>query len=256
RRATAAFVVGRTGDLLQRSAVRKLLKDAEARVRQRAAQGILSKEVYDAAANSAKQDAKLLQGQKIAADEASLLAFIKKRTLSKSDQNRLRNLVTQLGSKTFRIRNKASKELTLYGSAALPYLRPALKDPDVEIKERAAKCIALIESGPATALPSAVVRLLRLRAPDKALKPLLAYVPFVDDELVEEEVLNALCVLNLRDEKVDPALTAALGNEMPARRAAAVFVIGRVGTLADHAPLRKLLADGDAKVRFHAAQVL
>jgi HEAT repeat protein len=256
RRAAAAFVVGRVGNLKQRPAVRKLLKDTEARVRLRAAQGILSKEVYDAAANSAKQDEKLLQEQKVPADEAGLLAFIKKRTLSKADQEHLRDLVRQLGSKTFRIRNKASKELMAYGSGALPYLQPALQDPDVEVKERAGKCVAKIKSGPATALPAAVVRLLRLRAPDTALRPLLAFVPFADDESVEEEVLNALCVLNLRDEKIDPVLTAALADEMPARRAAAVFVLGRVGTPEHYPPLRKLLVDRDPKVRFHTAQVL
>jgi HEAT repeat protein len=256
RRAAAAFVVGRIGDLNQRPAVRQLLEDPEPSVRLRAGQGIIGKEMFDAAAQSAAEDEKLLRGQKIAPDEAGLLAFIQKRTLTPADQDRLRRLVSELGSKTYRVRRKASAELPQYGSAALPYLRPALQNPDVEIKERAARCIAKIESGPATALPAAVVRLLTLRAPAKALKPLLAYSPFVDDQSVEEEVRNALCVLNLRAVKLDPALPAALQDKAPARRAAAVFAIGRVGTSADYRPLRKMLADSDPEVRFHAAHVL
>lgn len=256
RRGGAAYAVGRLGNLDERAAVRELLGDAEARVRTWAGAGIVGKEIYESARKSASADDKLLKGQKVKPDEKGLLDFFRKRTLSKADQERLREWVRQLGSNAYKERHKASAELMKFGSAALPYLRTALKDPDVEIKARAAKCVAAIESGLGTALPAAAARLLVLRVPDKAVRTLLAYAPFADDEMVEEEVRNALAVLNLRRVAVDAALTAAAKDQAPTRRAAAAFVLGRVGTRRDLRLVRSLLGDADAAVRFEAAHAL
>jgi HEAT repeat protein len=256
RRAAAAYVMGASGDLSQRPAVRRLLGDNDAKVRLRAAQALVGKEIQEAAERFAEADEKLLKELKVADDGPSLLAFFRKRTLSKEDQRRLRELVDQLGSNVFRVRTKASAELTQLGSSALPFLRPALQNPDVEVRTRAAKCIATIESGPAMALPAAAVRVLRRRAPAQAIETLLAYTPFADNEEVEEEVLNALCVLATETAKLNPALRTALSDNEPARRAMAASVLGRVGTRDEFQPIHKLLADHDAKVRYQAAQVL
>jgi HEAT repeat protein len=89
-----------------------------------------------------------------------------------------------------------------------------------------------------------------------AIQALLGYVPFADDGAVEEEVINALTLLCLRDEALDPLLVMALSDPLPARRGAAAMVLGRVGT-SEHLPgIRKLLDDSAAAVRFRAAQGL
>jgi HEAT repeat protein len=256
RRGGAAYAVGRLGRLGERAAVRELLGDADAAVRMWAGEGLVSREIYQVARNSAAADEKLLKSKKIEPTETGLLAFFHKRTLTPEVQQRLREWVRQLGSAAYKERKKAEYELKHFDSSALPYLRPALKDPDVEVRARANKCIAEIERGPATALPAAAVRLLTLRAPEKAVAVLLAYAPFADDEMVEEEVQNALSVLSVRGPALSPALSAALKDQAPARRATAASVLGRVGAPADLARVRPLLADPDATVRFQAASTV
>jgi HEAT repeat protein len=255
-RGAAAYVLGRVGDLDQRADVRRLLGDADPGVRKRAGQGLVGKETYALGEGTAAQDEALLKGQKVPADADGLLAFFRKRTLSEADQRHLEQTVRDLGSKTFRVRQKATAELVGRGSASLPFLRPALKDADVEVRSRARECITKIESGPGKALPAAAARVLARRLPPQAVATLLAFVPFADDEVVEEEVLSALSLLSVRQVALDPALKAALADRSPARRAAAALVIGRVGSRADCRPVARLVADPDAKVRFQAAQVL
>jgi hypothetical protein len=81
-------------------------------------------------------------------------------------------------------------------------------------------------------------------------------VPFVDDDEVEDAALQALCALAVREVRVSPALVRTLNDAMPARRAAAAHVLGRVGSRDDCKHLRDRLSDLDPKVRFQAAQAL
>ena len=53
-----------------------------------------------------------------------------------------------------------------------------------------------------------------------AINALLAYVPFADDDQVEEEILTCLTLLSLRESAVEPALVKALEDCNPMRRAA------------------------------------
>jgi HEAT repeats len=85
---------------------------------------------------------------------------------------------------------------------------------------------------------------------------LLDYLPAADDEAVEEEAVATLLVLGVADGKVDPALVAALQDHAPERRAAAALVVGRYGGEEQRTAVRKLLNDGDVRVRFRAAQGL
>ncbi len=206
--------------------------------------------------NATADDEQILKKANQPADGPALLEFFRKRTLTRADQERMDALVRQLGSKTFRLRSQASAELIRLGPCALPVLRRALKDPDVEVRSRADKCLKAIKNGPGPALPSAAARLLKARKPTGAAPVLLAYLPFADDEDVEEEVVGALLVLAFADGTSDAALPAALRDPHPARRAAAAYLLGRAGTADQRQEVRKLLADGQAAVRFQAAQGL
>src|SRR5262249_1080189 len=92
--------------------------------------------------------------------------------------------------------------------------------------------------------------------PAKAIAVLLAYVPFADDDSVEDEVLGALSVLSVRGERTDPQFAAALADPLAPRRAAAGYVLGRAGTPDQPREVRRLLDDPAPEVRFRAAQGL
>jgi hypothetical protein len=68
--------------------------------------------------------------------------------------------------------------------------------------------------------------------------------------------MDALAAVAVRDGKVDPAAAEALDDKVPLRRAAAARALGRARDAAVRAPVRRLLKDGDERVRLEAAQAL
>jgi HEAT repeat protein len=261
RRAVAGYILGRHGDRDQRETVRRLLDDPNAEVRQHAAQGLLGKRPWLSLRDNAAGDEALLRSNLGGFDEATLLDFLRKRTLSDGDQKRIRVWIRQMGAAAFYARADASKKLIAQGPPALSFLNEAARDTDLEIARRAFICIEEIKRGPGPALPAAALRVLARpvtgeHSPTAAIQAILAYLPFADDSSVDEEAVNALCLLSVRQSGIDPLLSAALHDGSPARRAAAAYVLGRTGT-ADHClAARKLLDDPEATVRFRAAQGL
>ena len=82
-------------------------------------------------------DEAFLAQHKIASDGDALLGFFRKRTLSSDSRRRLEDLVKKLGDPAFQTREEAERELMAFGSAALPLVKGALEDPDLEIARRA-----------------------------------------------------------------------------------------------------------------------
>jgi HEAT repeat protein len=267
RRAAAAYILGQRGGVNARATVRQLLADADASVRRAAAAGLAGKRLVQGLRETAAADALLLQTNLVGNAEADLVEFLRQRSLTEADIQHLKNLILQLGHGTHRIRSDASRKLATRGPAALPFLRQALDSPDPETARRARMCIDAILGGPGPALPAAVIRqLTRLaearsetspgRPVTAAVAALLNYAPFVDDPAVEEEVFTALTLLSVRKPGVDRVLTAALHDPLPARRAAAAYVLGHVGARSDALAVRKLLDDPYTNVRLRAAQGL
>jgi hypothetical protein len=203
-------------------------------------------------------DEKLLKTAKVGVEPADLVAFFRKNTLSPVEQEKLFGLIHQLGDDSFKVRQKASAELTALGAAAAPYLRRALDDADEEIKDRAHDLLTAL--GPAaeerSALTAAAARVFRAKTPDGAAAVLLAFLPDADGDAAEEETLAALATTAVKDAKVDAAVAAALKDKNPARRAAAALVLGRSGTDDQKKDAQALLADPDPRVRFRTAQGL
>jgi HEAT repeat protein len=257
RRAAAVYVLARMGGAAERGLVRPLLVDPEPMVRRHAAQGLVGAEALRPADESSAAEEALLRQYYVGADAPALLAFLRRRSLTDADQRHFQDLVVQLGHPSYKKRRQAVTELVLAGSAARPFVDRAVKtSEDLEVIKRAAECLARIDRGPGPALPTAAIRLLVKQAPPEAIKVLLTYAPSAEDESVEQAVLAGLAVLSVREEKVDPALGAALRDPAPARRAAAAYVLGRVGLRADCRAVRRLLHDSAATVRFRAAQGL
>lgn len=201
-------------------------------------------------------DEAALRAAGLASDGPALLEFFRQRTLSAADRARLADTVRRLGDVSFRLREKASADLVAAGHAALPFLRLALQDPDLEIARRAQDCVAVIEGGAEVTLAQAAARLLAARQPAGAAAVIVAYLPLASDEAVAEELLATLARVGVRDGQVDPAVAAALDDAAPVRRAAAAWAVGRSGGAEQRAAVHRLLADPDAGVRFRAAQGL
>jgi HEAT repeat protein len=198
---------------------------------------------------------KALQDARQATDGPALVKFFRQRTLSEADRKRLAEVVRALGDEDFAARRRAYRNLQAAGRAARPFLVPAQKSPDPEVARSAERLLREIDSGSEQALTLAAARVLAARKPPGATRTLLAYLPLAGDENLEEAVLETLAAVGVRDGKVNPALAAALKDDNPVRRLAAAYVHGKGGPEPLRA-LRPLLADPDARVRFHAAAAL
>jgi hypothetical protein len=189
-------------------------------------------------------------------DGPALLAFFRHRTLSSEQVTQLSDTIRRLGDNAFAARQQASADLVKTGNAAVPFLQRALSDPDLEIVRRAERCLQEIKHRTETSQILAAARLLAIRQPERAAEVLLNYLPFAEDPVIEEEILATLGAVGFREGKVDAALSAALTDAMPGRRAAAAYLLGRSTESATRALVRPLLSDADARVRIQAARGL
>jgi hypothetical protein len=189
-------------------------------------------------------------------DGPGLLHFLQERTLSEEQIERLAATIELLGDDDFQVRCQASQKLIAAGPAAVPFLRAALKDPDLEISQRARRCLQKIQQRSTASMMMAVARVLAERRPPGVVAALLAHLPCLDSALVEECWLAALARIGVHDDNADPALLAALTDRRPIRRAAAAHVLGHAPSVALRRQVLALLADDSVRVRFEAASAL
>jgi hypothetical protein len=192
----------------------------------------------------------------VATDGPGLLAYLRARTLSPEEQDRLGSLVRRLGDGDFEVREQASRDLVRAGRAALPHLRLAVNDADLEVRRRVRRCLDEIQQGPVVLIMSAVARLLTERRPPGTVAALLAYLPSADDEVIEEAYFNAINAVGFSGDKPDPVLLDGVRDPHPLRRAAAARALGSAVHAEQHRPVLPLLQDADPRVRFEAATAL
>ena len=204
------------------------------------------------AADERKLDAAGLQH-----DGASLLKFLRRRTLTDTEREEVLVLIGKLGAKAFRVREQAAADLMNRGPVVVELLREHLKDADLEVARRAEQCVQRIrDKDYAPDVPAAAVRLLLQRKPAGTVEALLAYLPFADSEGVADEVRNGLTTLAVSDGKPDKILVAALTDKLPVRRAAAGEALCRAKVESEKPAVLKLLKDADAGVRLRVASAL
>lgn len=196
---------------------------------------------------------KALRKAGAATDGPGLLAFIRAKTLSEEQRKGLANKVRTLGSSEYSEREKASRELVALGRTALPYLRPAVNDPDLETSRRARRCIEQIQRDPTPSLLTLAALMVKERRPSGAVPVLLDYLPSIEDESLEDTWLDVLRAVSWHEGRADPALLAALADKRPLFRAAAAHVLARGPDDAVRERVAPRLADADARVRFEAA---
>ena len=227
---------------------------ARIRVSAIVAMGIVLCAITGVAANSGDDD--LLKAARIGTDDAELLGYFRRRTVSDSERQRILELIRQLGNDAYAVRERAGNDLIEVGLPAVGLLRQGKSDPDIEIARRCERCLQRIESVPTTKLSAAVARTVAKRRPIGSAAVLLAYLPFADDEVVAEELRDTLAAVALRDGRADPALLAAVDDPMPIRRAAAGEALVRTNVPAALTAARQLLADREADVRLRVALAL
>lgn len=245
----------------------------------------------DASGTDDPYELAFLKQHGVKGERTDLLTYLKDRTLDDAKIKRIRELIVETGHARFAVRDRAARELLKFGVSAIRFLEEARKNKDPEVVDRAGRLLDQIQSGPGASLPIAVLRQLRkslahditiaatidvdLRMPSALsfewnftvrLQPdrvfadvvgvLLEFIPFADDSSVEDEVLQTLVKLALRNGNPEPGVGAFLKNKFASRRAAAGYILGRSRDAANVASAQMLLADADPWVRLRTAQGL
>jgi HEAT repeat protein len=189
-------------------------------------------------------------------DSDRLLNDLRKRTPTAAMRRKCEALIRQLGDNNFAVREKAEAQVRAMGALALPLLRRAVKDPDLEVSRRARTCLADLERDKNLPLPLATPRLIALRKPSGAAQTLLEFTPYTDEETTQGDVQIALNSVSFRDGKPEPDVVRALSDATGARRAAAAEALC-LGGDREHLPvIRKMLSDTDPNVRLKTALAL
>src|SRR5205085_878425 len=128
----------------------------------------------------------------------------------------------------FKERDQARAEIEKEGPPALPLLRKVEQsNAELEIKQRAKKCIEAIEKKSPNSLVMAAARLLKHRRVEGGCALLLEYVALAPDDNVEEEVCAGIYSLALsgahldvlppkvKAGKLDPIMAKALTDKEP-----------------------------------------
>jgi HEAT repeat protein len=207
----------------------------------------------DGPADMRAADEKTLKDAGLKTDDAALLDFFRKRTLTPQERGEVEDLIRKLGAPAFRTREQATTALITRGPLVLELLRQAQKDPDLEVSRRAERCVQKIQEKDYSPLvPVAVLHLLQQRKPAGTAQVLLAYLPFADSEALADEVRATLTAVAASGGQPDKALVAALESSSPLLRGAAGEALAQV----DAKAVSKLLKDPEAAVRARVAAAL
>ncbi len=198
-------------------------------------------------------DVALLKEAGVATDSASLLAYVRKRTLTPAVRARAEKLIAALADDEFRTREQASADLLEMGPGIVGLLRPFTTSRDLEQRRRVQRLLRRLEPGFDAGHVAAAARLLAARRTAGGTAALLAYLPDAPSDSEVEQLREALAVLACPGGKPNREIVAALADSQPRRRAAAAFAVGQSGSKADASAVGKLLGDSNADVRAAAA---
>lgn len=202
-------------------------------------------------------DEKTLRDARVGTDGPTLLKFFRERTPEPDEVAHAATLVRELGDEAFPVRQQASQDLIKLGKAAVPHLKQAMQDGDLEISRRAEHCLEQIEKKPTAPLSMAAARLVAHRRPADAAQVLLDYLLFAEDDAVADEVRAALGTVAVRDDQPEKVLVEALADSAPVRRGAAAEALIRSQAAEPAASAaRRLLQDKDPGVRLAVALAL
>lgn len=202
------------------------------------------------------KDSDLLEIQQanLGTNKESLLSYLFLHSKNDLHLAALKATVQQLGSNSFRERQKATEDIVPLGLSAVTRLLEARQDANLELCNRIDLCLDRISQNADWTLPLLVVRQVKRQAPAKGLEALLRYLPYAPDSVTQEEIWYAIESLQNRTAKVSSALVAAIKDPLEARRALAGCIVAAKGTQSQKAFAKRLLTDPDPWVRLRTAQ--
>jgi outer membrane protein assembly factor BamB len=176
----------------------------------------------------------LKQAGLTASEAGPLLDYLKARTLTDADQNKIGDIIKKFGADDFEVRVKAAEEVERFGPAAIGPLKTAERDSDPEVAYRARQALKRMEKVPHSQVSAAAIRaVVRLKPKDGA-AVLIAFLPMADTEEVAEEIRTGLTALAVGDDgKPEPALMSALEDKSVVRRSAACVALIEGGNHAE-----------------------
>src|SRR5699024_6080558 len=127
------------------------------------------------------------------------------RTLRDEERDSVARQIRQLGAESYRQREQAHRALIHGGPKIQELLRSFLGDADREIVRRVERCLQHIQETDASPEAyAAAVRLLTVRKPAGTAEVMLAYLPFIQNDLMQDEISTLLTVLARQGRKTDP----------------------------------------------------
>jgi hypothetical protein len=195
---------------------------------------------------------KVLKDAKIGTEDAALLKFFRDRIISDAEREKLVTAIAELGDDAFEVREKAEDRLIKAGRAAFSLLVKAQDNRDPEVASRARKCLEQLDFAAEAQWTTAAARIIAERKPKGASVALLDFLPFADDDYLQESIFAALAKVCLKDGKADDDIRTAIDSKLMVRRCAAAYVLSRAGE-EDRKLAVKMLQDKEPSVRFQAA---
>src|SRR5207247_2247853 len=126
-------------------------------------------------------DVKLLQGAGVATDGPGLLEFFRKKSPTHDQCRQIEELIQQLRSKQYKVRDQATRQLIALGHTAVAHRTKALQHTDCEVVARAQQCLKAHQANAPGELLSAAVRVLAVRQPPQGVEVLLSFLPQAAD---------------------------------------------------------------------------
>ncbi len=205
-----------------------------------------------------KADVHLLETAKFpSTDTKYLIDFVQKRTMTEHEKIEIGATIQQLGSDSFRARTVATRKLISRGPVVCELLKEAQGHSDLEVANRAKKCLeAINEKRYPCHVPGTVVRLLGRRAPVGAAKPLLHHVPHAENLDVIQETKTALVSIAKKHAKAREVLRKGLQHHDPKIRAMAGFAYVLASPNRDAKIVAKLRKDASPVVRVELGKAL
>jgi HEAT repeat protein len=201
-------------------------------------------------------DLDFLKRMGVGADAASLVEYLKKRSPGDVDPDHLDPWIQQLGNPSLDKREEAFNKLSDIGLVALEPLRKAEAANDSGIKGFVHQLVEKQEQDIYWGLNLVILRRLLDLNPTGTVDALLRFLPFAASEDLIEEIWYGIERNAVREGKVDVRLIQALEDKLPARRAVAACIVGKIGDPRQKQAVSNLLGDSNDFVRLRAAQGL
>lgn len=199
------------------------------------------------------EDQRVLRELGLPTDGPSLLEYFRQRTFKEADTKLVARLVKRLGDDDFHAREQAFKDLQALGHGALTGLKEAEHSADVEIRQRVRELRQQLEAKADAPVQAAVARLVAKAKPAGAAPVLLNYLPFAADQVVVDEICQALGAVAMVSGKAEPVIIGALGDKRAVKRAAAAEALIRAKSGEHLSVVRKMLRDPEPSVRLRVA---